>query len=108
MNSNSNNQFFSKEVLARMKIQVPLEIDEKFAETVAQYILDSLEVRQGQLYSSNDLPPYPNRKQVKKILKIGDERLNQWIENGLEVIPFGKEARFDRNDIRKFLDQFKT
>jgi hypothetical protein len=91
-----------------MKIQVPLEFDEKFAETVAQYILDSLQVQQNQFQSVIDLPPYPNRKQVKKILKIGDERLNQWIENGLKVIPFGKEARFDRNDIRNFLNQLKT
>ncbi|EJO7714579.1 hypothetical protein NUL58_002316 [Listeria monocytogenes] len=43
----------------------------------------------------------------KDITHIGDHRLNHWIAHGLKVIPFGKETRFDREDIKNFLNQQK-
>ncbi|MEB5970134.1 DNA-binding protein [Enterococcus gallinarum] len=91
-----------------MKIDIPLETDKEFLDYLTNQVLRRIEEKSTNLSSVNDLPPYPNRKQVKKGLRIGDERLNHWIASGLKVIPFGKEARFDREDIKEFLDQLKV
>ncbi|NLM66296.1 MAG: hypothetical protein GX180_03865, partial [Enterococcus sp.] len=58
-------------------------------------VIDEMKKKNNVNLSGIELPPYPNRKQVKKCLKIGDDRLNHWIAGGLKMIPFGKEARFD-------------
>lgn len=91
-----------------MKFDIPLEINEESINYLAEQVLQRLEEKEKNYISINELPPYPNRKQVKKGLRIGDERLNHWIASGLKVIPFGKEARFDREDIKEFLDQLKV
>ena len=90
-----------------MTIKIPIELDNELIEIIAQLVLDTLDEQLPKLEPINVLPPYPTRKQVKKVLRIGDERLNQWITSGLKVIPFGKETRFDREDIRAFLSQLK-
>ena len=91
-----------------MKIDIPLENDEEFLDCIANQVLQRIKEKSTMFSSVNELPPYPNRKQVKKGLRIGDDRLNQWIASGLRTIPFGKEARFDREDIKDFLDQLKV
>lgn len=90
-----------------MTVKVPIEFGNELIETIAQLVLDTLDEQQKNTKPINDLPPYPTKKQVKKVLRIGDERLNSWIANGLKVIPFGKETRFDCEDIRAFLTQLK-
>lgn len=90
-----------------MTVKVPIEFGNELIETIAQLVLDTLDEQPKIPEPINDLPPYPTRKQVKKVLRIGDERLNSWIAEGLKVIPFGKETRFDREDIRAFLAQLK-
>lgn len=90
-----------------MTLKIPIELDNELIEIIAQLVLDTLDEQTQNPEPINDLPPYPTRKQVKKVLRIGDERLNQWITGGLKVIPFGKETRFDREDIRAFLSQLK-
>ncbi|BBM18951.1 hypothetical protein G15_2622 [Enterococcus avium] len=90
-----------------MKVEIPIEFDELLIEIVTQHVMKSLNESKQQKYKFDELPPYPNRKQVKRILKIGDERLNQWIADGLKIIPFGKEIRFDLEDIQKFLNGLK-
>ncbi|WP_367377823.1 DNA-binding protein [Enterococcus gilvus] len=90
-----------------MTIKIPIELDNELIKIIAQLVLDTLDEKLPKPEPINVLPPYPTRKQVKKILRIGDERLNQWITSGLKVIPFGKETRFDREDIRAFLSQLK-
>lgn len=93
-----------------MSIEIPFEHDEVLINIITQNVVKVLQESQNQMNISdpvNDLPPYPNRKQVKKVLRIGDERLNLWISGGLKVIPFGKEMRFDRRDIQEFLDELK-
>lgn len=91
-----------------MTVNVPIELDQEFIDSIVLHVLENLNEQQQEVETINDLPPYPTRKQVKKILHIGDQRLNYWIANGLEVIPFGKETRFDREDIKEFLNQLKT
>lgn len=90
-----------------MTVKIPIEFDDELIEVIVQLVLNTLNEQPQNPEPINDLPPYPTRKQVKKLLRIGDERLNQWITNGLKVIPFGKETRFDREDIRVFLSQLK-
>lgn len=90
-----------------MTIKIPIELDNELIEIIAQLVLDTLDEQLPKPEPINVLPPYPTRKQVKKVLRIGDERLNQWITSGLKVIPFGKETRFDREDIRAFLSRLK-
>ncbi|MBO1142360.1 helix-turn-helix domain-containing protein [Enterococcus avium] len=90
-----------------MTVQIPIELDKEFIESVVQLVLENLNELPTETEPVNELPPYPTRKQVKKILHIGDHRLNHWIAHGLKVIPFGKETRFDREDIKNFLNQQK-
>ncbi|EGO5828681.1 DNA-binding protein [Enterococcus faecalis] len=90
-----------------MKIEIPIEFDDVLIEIVTQNVIQALQESKKVDFKIEELPQYPNRKQVKRILKIGDGRLNQWIAIGLKVIPFGKEIRFDREDIQKFLNQLK-
>ncbi|MBM7710231.1 DNA-binding protein [Enterococcus lemanii] len=92
-----------------MSIEIPFEHDEVLVNVITQNVIKVLQGSPQQNTNNplKDLPPYPNRKQVKQVLRIGDERLNHWISSGLKVIPFGKEMRFDRRDIQAFLDQLK-
>lgn len=73
-----------------MTLKIPIELDNELLEIIAQLVLDTLDEQPSNHEPINDLPPYPTRKQVKKVLRIGDERLNQWITSGLKVIPFGE------------------
>ena len=91
-----------------MKFDIPLEVNDEVINYLAEQVLRKIEEKENKYISINELPPYPNRKQVKKGLRIGDNRLNQWIALGLKTIPFGKEARFDREDIKDFLDKLKV
>lgn len=91
-----------------MIINVPIELDTEMINNAIQALLDQQNNQVQTNDATDELPPYPTRKQVKKILHIGDERLNDWINHGLHVIPFGKETRFDREDIKSFLDRLKV
>lgn len=91
-----------------MTVNVPIEIDDQFTELIVQQVLKQVNENEAKDPLASELPPYPNRKQVKRVLKIGDDRLNDWIAHGLLTIPFGKKLRFDREDIRSFLDQQKV
>lgn len=90
-----------------MTVKLPIELTNECIETIVQLVLNSLNEQSPKHELPSDLPLYPTRKQVKKCLHIGDERLNHWIDSGLRIIPFGKETRFDREDIYNFLSQLK-
>lgn len=62
-----------------MKIDIPLETDKEFLDCIANQVLQRIKEKSTMFSSVNEQPPYPNRKQVKKGLRIGDDRLNQWI-----------------------------
>ncbi|WP_434243336.1 DNA-binding protein [Enterococcus avium] len=91
-----------------MTVNVPIEFNQEIIEEIVQLTMQKIEEEQIQQPNLNELPPYPTRKQLKKQLKIGDNRLNSWINNGLKIIPFGKETRFDREDVKLFLDNLKV
>lgn len=88
-------------------ISAPIEIPESFGDDLAAVIAAKVMKNVNESIKANELPPYPTRKQVRQILRIGEERLNEWIIEGLPQIPFGKETRFDREDIKRFLNSKK-
>lgn len=88
-------------------ISAPIEIPESFGDDLAAVIATKVMQNVNESIKANELPPYPTRKQVRQILRIGEERLNEWIIEGLPQIPFGKETRFDREDIKRFLNSKK-
>ena len=89
-----------------MTVNVPIEFNQEIIEELVQLTKQRIE-EEAQRQKTKELPPYPTRKQLKQQLKIGDTRLNNWINHGLKVIPFGKETRFDREDVKLFLDSLK-
>ncbi|MGG5369355.1 DNA-binding protein [Enterococcus sp. AZ196] len=93
-----------------MKIEIPIEVDDEIIHAIAQQIIETALIESNGLAQQGtiDLPPYPTRKEMKKILHIGDERLNSWIIHGLSTISFGKETRFDREDVKEFLNKLKS
>ncbi|MGI6155038.1 MAG: DNA-binding protein [Enterococcus lemanii] len=88
-------------------LNVPINLPESFADEIAEIITKKVMETVDANIRSNDLPPYPTRKQVRDVLRIGDDRLTDWISEGLPIIPFGKETRFDRDDIKLFLNKKK-
>lgn len=90
-----------------MTVTVPIEFNQEIIEELVQLTKQKIEEEQTQQPNLNELPPYPTRKQLKQQLKIGDTRLNNWIDHGLKVISFGKETRFDREDVKLYLDSLK-
>lgn len=89
-----------------MTVTVPIEFNQEIIEELVQLTKQRIE-EEAQQPKTKELPPYPTRKQLKQQLKIGDTRLNNWIDHGLKVIPFGKETRFDREDVKLYLDSLK-
>ncbi|GEK36578.1 hypothetical protein K5E_08310 [Enterococcus thailandicus] len=71
-----------------MTVNVPIELNQEIIDELVQLTKQRIE-------------------EEKQQLKIGDTRLNNWIDHGLKVIPFGKETRFDREDVKLFLDSLK-
>ncbi|MBC1910874.1 DNA-binding protein [Listeria innocua] len=90
-----------------MTVRVPIEFNQEIIDELFQLMKQRLKEEEDQQPKTNELPPYPTRKQLKQHLKIGDARLNSWINHGLKTIPFGKETRFDREDVKQFLDSLK-
>lgn len=92
-----------------MTVTIPIEFNQELIDELVQLTLKKLEEKEHLHHTEiNELPPYPTRKQLKQLLKIGDTRINSWIDHGLQTIPFGKETRFDREDVKQFLNDLKT
>lgn len=89
-------------------LQVPIEIDESFKTEIQEIVKDSVSELFKDLLLVKDLPAYPNQRELMKSLKIGKDKISTWIDNGLPVIDFGHEKRFDRNDIIDYLNGMKS
>ena len=89
-----------------MELNVPIQIPENFADQVASIVAKQIEIRLDLLTRTIELPLYANRSEVKKILRIGDARLNDWIALGLKVQYWGdglQDVRYERSEIQRFL-----
>ncbi|MEC3942417.1 hypothetical protein [Enterococcus mundtii] len=92
-----------------MQLTIPDEVIEK--QIIPQFVQIAVlefEKRMKLLTRTTELPPYPNKSEVKNILGMGDDMLKEWIADGLPVIPWSKkEDRFDRDDIRLHINKMK-
>ncbi|BBM14670.1 hypothetical protein ABVF54_15090 [Enterococcus mundtii] len=92
-----------------MQLTIPDEVIEKqIMPQFVQIAVLEFEKRMKLLTKTMELPPYPNKSEVKIILGMGDDMLKEWIADGLPVIPWSKkEDRFDRDDIRLHINKMK-
>lgn len=90
------------------KLTMPIELPNSFVDEVAAAITAKVMENISLLIKASDLPEYPNRTQVRKTLKVGNEKIDQWIRDGLPQINWSeKETRFDRDDIKKAINSMK-
>ena len=90
-------------------ITVPIQLPEKFIEETAAAITELVMANVEKRFRLSELPEYPTKNEIKRTLKIGDDRLKEWTADGLpRVSCFGRETRFDREDIKKYINNTKT
>ncbi|EMW5616431.1 hypothetical protein ACM664_02865 [Enterococcus faecalis] len=90
-----------------MQLNIPDEvIQNELADNITCIVLKEIEKRLNLLTNTIELPPYPNKSQVKKILEIGDEKLSSWISKGLKVQQWsGQDIRIERSELQRFLKE---
>ncbi len=87
-------------------IQLPSQLEDEIRKTIASVIIEGAKQATNLYY---DLPPYPNKSQLKAALKVGNEKVEQWVSEGLPMTRFSdKDYRFDRSDIIKFFNNRKV
>lgn len=88
-----------------MQINVPDNlIATELTNQIINTVLRSLDERLKLLNQSMELPPYPNKSEVKKILAIGDDKLSNWIALGLKTQQWSKlDIRIERDELQRFL-----
>lgn len=88
-----------------MQINVPDNlIVTELTNQIINTVLKSLDERLKLLNQSMELPPYPNKSEVKKILAIGDDKLSNWIALGLKTQQWSKlDIRIERDELQRFL-----
>lgn len=87
------------------QIKLPNELQNKLKTEIVSVVLDAAKQASGIYY---DLPPYANKSQLRSALKVGNERVEEWISEGLPVTKFSQyDYRFDRNDVIKFFNERK-
>ncbi|HAQ7574105.1 hypothetical protein ACFDCH_09770 [Enterococcus lactis] len=73
---------------------------------ITNAVLNSLDERLRLMNKSVELPPYPNKSEVKKILGIGDDKLTHWINLGLKTQQWSKlDIRIERSELQRFLKE---
>lgn len=92
-----------------MEVNIPLEIphnlQEELKRSIVSICLDAAAQANNMYY---DLPPYPNKTELRKALKVGNDKIETWIAEGLQMTRFSdNEYRFDREDVRKFFTERK-
>lgn len=88
-----------------MEITIPDNlIASELTNKIVDTVLKSLDERLKLLNQSMELPPYPNKSEVKKILAIGDDKLSSWIALGLKTQQWSKlDIRIERDELQRFL-----
>ena len=57
----------------------------------------------NKLDSNNIKSPFLNKQQTCTYLGISNNTLDSWIQKGLPIIRIGKTVRFDKNEIKRWL-----
>lgn len=90
-----------------MQLNIPDEVvQNELASNIVFIVLKEVEKRSKLLTKTLELPPYPNKSQVKEILEIGDDKLRNWISKGLKVQQWSKQdIRIEREELKLFLKE---
>ncbi|HAQ5614544.1 TPA: hypothetical protein IX578_001413 [Enterococcus faecium] len=73
---------------------------------ITNAVLNSLDERLHLMNKSVELPPYPNKSEVKKVLGIGDDKLTHWISLDLKTQQWSKlDIRIERSELQRFLKE---
>ncbi len=92
-----NNEFF-----------IPDEILHQIADITADIVLEKIKDQLDIWDKIIDLPPAPNKSQIKKTLGIGEDTLNHLIANGATPMVWGENTvRIERSDLRKAFEKTK-
>ena len=90
---------------------IPEEILNQIAEMVVPIVFEKMRKQLDIWDKIMDLPPAPNKSQIKKTLGIGDDKLNFLIANGATPMIWGDgdktTVRIERSDIRKAFENTK-
>lgn len=87
---------------------VPDEVLEKIADITAEIVLEKIKDQLDIWDKIIDLPPAPNKSQIKKTLGIGEDTLNYLIANGATPMVWGENTvRIERSDLRKAFEKTK-
>ena len=90
-----------------MQLNIPDEmVQSELANNITFIVLKEIENRLNLLTKTIELPPYPHKTQVRKILEIGDGKLSSWISQGLKVQHWsGQDIRIERSELQRFLKE---
>ncbi|NRC76805.1 hypothetical protein HR108_03460 [Enterococcus faecalis] len=90
-----------------MQLNIPDEmVQSELANNITFIVLKEIENRLNLLTKTIELPPYPNKTEVRKILENGDGKLSSWISQGLKVQHWsGQDIRIERSELQRFLKE---
>ncbi|MGY3748103.1 hypothetical protein ACWN8P_12665 [Vagococcus salmoninarum] len=93
-----------------MQITIPDNVIEKeLAEKLVFIVLKEVDSRLKLLNQTVELPPYPNKSQVKEVLGIGDDKLSDWLARGLKCQIWSKQdIRIERGELQEFLKKMEV
>ncbi|EGO8528062.1 DNA-binding protein [Enterococcus faecalis] len=92
-----------------MEVMLPIQLPDSFKDELKEDIKNlALNVFSQTAQGLEDLPPYPKKAEVKKVLHIGEDKLNQWISEGLHLVKFSaNDHRIDKEELKMFLNSRK-
>ncbi|QXJ59363.1 hypothetical protein J9537_00815 [Enterococcus raffinosus] len=97
-----------KTVQVSNEIFIPDEILHQIADITADIVLEKIKDQLDIWDKIIDLPPAPNKSQIKKTLGIGEDTLNHLIANGATPMAWGENTvRIERSDLRKAFEKTK-
>jgi hypothetical protein len=90
-----------------MELHIPDELIQKqIAFTIVTIATVEFEKRMKLLTKTLELPPYGNKETIKRILGIGDKKLNKWISMGLKIQVWSpQDIRIERESLQQFLSE---
>lgn len=92
-----------------MEVMLPIQLPDSFKDELKEDIKNlALNVFSQTAQGLEDLPPYAKKAEVKKILHIGEDKLNQWFKEGLRLVKFSSnDYRIDKEELKTFLNSRK-
>ncbi|MHC5226922.1 hypothetical protein ACYSNW_01445 [Enterococcus sp. LJL99] len=88
-----------------MQLTIPDEvIHTELVNQLVSTVISEVEKRLKLVNKSMELGPYPNKSEIRSILGIGNDKLNDWEAKGLKFQHWSKQdIRVDREELQRFL-----